>query len=47
MREISLFEAILKFLARVAAGAGIAAFLLWILVVMLDLKHMNSSFTLP
>ena len=47
VKEISLFEAIFKFIARVAAGAGVAAFLLWILVVALDLKHMNSGFTLP
>ena len=47
VKEISLFEAIFKFVARVAAGSGIAALLLWILIVALDLKHMNSGFTLP
>ena len=34
-------------LAKVAAGSGIAALLLWLTYVLLDVQHMNSGFTLP
>jgi len=47
VKEISLLEMVLRSLARIAAGAGIAAVLLWLLWVMLDVRHMNSGFTLP
>ncbi|WP_191964934.1 hypothetical protein [Synechococcus sp. RSCCF101] len=47
MKEVSLLEMVLRSLAKIAAGSGIAAFLIWITVVMLDVKHMNSGFTLP
>jgi len=47
VKEISLLEMVLRSLARIAAGAGIAAVLLWLLWVMLDVRHMNSDFTLP
>ena len=47
MKEISLLEMIGRSLAKVAAGAGVAAFLLWVTYVMLDLGHLQSGFTLP
>lgn len=47
MREMSLMELVLRNLAKVAVGAGIAAVLLWLTYVMLDVQHMQSGFTLP
>ena len=36
MKEVSLLEVIGRSLAKVAAGAGIAALLIWLTYVMLD-----------
>ena len=47
MKEISPLEMIGRSLAKIAAGAGVAALLLWLLYVMLDFGHMQSGFTLP
>ena len=47
MKEVSLLEMIGRSLAKVAAGAGVTAFLLWVTYVMLDLGHLQSGFTLP
>ncbi|WP_201737962.1 hypothetical protein [Synechococcus sp. BS55D] len=47
MREMSLLELVMRNVAKVAAGSGIAAMLLWLTYVMLDVKHMQSGFTLP
>ena len=47
MKEVSLLEIIGRSLAKVAAGAGIAAVLIWLTYVMLDVGHMQSGFTLP
>ena len=47
MKEVSLLEMIGRSLAKVAAGAGIAAILIWLTYVMLDIGHMQSGFTLP
>ncbi|MAV12421.1 MAG: hypothetical protein CL861_03040 [Cyanobium sp. MED843] len=47
MKEVSLLEMIGRSLAKVAAGAGIAAVLIWLTYVMLDVGHMQSGFTLP
>ena len=47
MKEVSLLEMIGRSLAKVAAGAGIAAVLIWLTYVMLDIGHMQSGFTLP
>jgi len=33
--------------AKVAAGAGVAAVLIWLTYVLLDIGHMQSGFTLP
>ena len=47
MKEVSMLEMIGRSLAKVAAGAGIAAVLIWVTYVMLDVGHMQSGFTLP
>ena len=47
MKEVSMLEMIGRSLAKVAAGAGIAAILIWLTYVMLDVGHMQSGFTLP
>ena len=47
MKEISLLELIGRTLAKVAAGVGVAALLLWLTYVLLDLGHLQSGFTLP
>ena len=47
MKEVSLLEMIGRSLAKVAAGAGVAAVLIWLAYVMLDFGHMQSGFTLP
>lgn len=47
MKNVSLVEILMRNIAKVAAGSGIAALLLWLTYVMLDVQHMNSGFTLP
>lgn len=47
MKEISLAEMLVRWLARAAAVAGVLVLLGWITWVMLDLKHLQSGFTLP
>ena len=47
VKEVSVFELIARSLAKVAAGAGVAALLLWLTYVMLDFGHMQSGFPLP
>ena len=47
MKNVSLVEILLRNIAKVAAGSGIAALLLWLTYVMLDVQHMDSGFTLP
>ena len=46
MKEVSLLEMVGRSLAKVAAGAGVAAVLIWLTYVMLDVGHMQSGFTL-
>ena len=47
VKNVSLVEILLRNIAKVAAGSGIAALLLWLTYVLLDVQHMNSGFTLP
>ena len=47
VKEVSVVEMLLRSIAKVAAGSGIAALLLWLTYVLLDVQHMNSGFTLP
>jgi hypothetical protein len=47
VREISLIELLLRNAARAAAASGVIAVLVWLTWVMLDVRHMQSGFTLP
>lgn len=47
MKEVSAVELLGKAIARFAAVSGVIALLIWITWVMLDLKHLQSGFTLP
>lgn len=47
VKEISPLELLLRFAARFAAAAGVLALLAWLTWVMLDVKNMQSGFTLP
>ncbi|MEB3270483.1 MAG: hypothetical protein VKJ44_02375 [Synechococcus sp.] len=47
MKEISLLEVLLRGAARFAAVSGVIALLVWLTWVMLDVKNMQSGFTLP
>ena len=47
MKEISLLELLGRWAARAAAVSGVIALLLWLTWVMLDLRHLQSGFTLP
>lgn len=47
MKEVSAAELVGRLVARVAAASGVVALLVWLTVVMLDLKHLQSGFTLP
>jgi hypothetical protein len=47
MKEISSLEVVGRFLARVGAVSGVIALLIWVTWVMLDIKNLQSGFTLP
>ncbi|MBM5806500.1 MAG: hypothetical protein FJ056_02195 [Cyanobacteria bacterium M_surface_10_m2_179] len=47
VKEISLLELVLRAAARVAAVSGVIGLLVWLTWVMLDVKNMQSGFTLP
>jgi hypothetical protein len=47
VKEVSVLEMAGRMAARVAAVSGGLALLVWITWVMLDLKHLQSGFTLP
>ncbi len=47
MKEISLLEVVLRGAARFAAVSGVIALLVWLTWVMLDVRNMQSGFTLP
>ena len=47
MKEISVVEVMVRLFARFAAVSGVIALLIWITWVMLDVKNMQSGFTLP
>lgn len=47
MKEISLVEVLLRAAGRVAAVSGVVALLVWLTWVMLDVKNLQSGFTLP
>lgn len=47
MKEVSVLEMAGRMVARIAAVSGGVALLVWVTWVMLDLKHLQSGFTLP
>jgi hypothetical protein len=47
VKEISPLELLLRASARFAAISGVVALLVWLTWVMLDVKNMQSGFTLP
>jgi hypothetical protein len=47
MKEVSAAELLVKAVARFAAISGGLALVIWVLWVMLDVKNMQSGFTLP
>jgi hypothetical protein len=47
VKEISPLEMALRTVGQLAAAAGVLALVVWLTVVMLDLKHLQSGFTLP
>jgi hypothetical protein len=47
MKEIGVLELVGRFVARFAAVSGVMALLIWITWVMLDVKNLQSGFTLP
>lgn len=47
MKEISPLELVGRFVARFAAVSGVIALLVWVTWVMLDIRNLQSGFTLP
>jgi hypothetical protein len=47
MKEVSPVEVVLKSGAWVAAITGMVALVIWVTWVMLDLRNLQSGFTLP
>jgi hypothetical protein len=47
VKEISPMELIGRTVARFAAVSGVLALLIWVTWVMLDVKNLQSGFTLP
>ena len=47
VKQVSFASEVLRAAGRFAAVSGVLALLVWITWVMLDLKHLQSGFTLP
>ena len=47
VKEISLLELVLRAAGRIAAVSGVIGLVVWLTWVMLDVKNMQSGFTLP
>jgi hypothetical protein len=47
VKEISLLELVLRATGRIAAVSGVIGLVVWLTWVMLDVKNMQSGFTLP
>ena len=47
VKEISFWEWLLRLSGKVAAVSGVIGLLVWLTWVMLDVKNMQSGFTLP
>lgn len=47
VKEISPLQLMVRLGGRVAVASGVIALLIWITWVMLDIKNLQSGFTLP
>lgn len=47
MKQISALEVVTRFIARFAAVSGVIALVIWLTWVMLDIRNLQSGFTLP
>jgi hypothetical protein len=47
VKEINPLEMVVRVVGRVAAVSGVVGLLVWLTWVMLDVKNMQSGFTLP
>ena len=47
LREMSVAELVLRNVGKVAAVSGVIGVVIWLSWVMLDVKHLQSGFTLP
>ncbi|MFZ9620775.1 MAG: hypothetical protein ACO289_06205 [Prochlorococcaceae cyanobacterium] len=47
VKQVSFASEVLRTMGRFAAFSGVLAVVVWITWVMLDLKHLQSGFTLP
>lgn len=47
MKQISALEMLLRIAAKVAAISGVIALVIWLTWVMLDIRNLQSGFTLP
>jgi len=47
VKDTSLLETVLRAAAGLAAVSGLVALVIWVTWVMLDLKNLQSGFTLP
>lgn len=47
VKEISLLETVLRTAAKLAAVSGLLALVIWVTWVMLDIRNLQSGFTLP
>jgi hypothetical protein len=47
VKEISLLEMVLRTGARLLAVSGVVGLLIWLTWVMLDVRNMQTGFTLP
>ena len=47
LREMSVVELLLRNVGKFAAVSGVIGVVIWLSWVMLDIKHLQSGFTLP
>ena len=47
LREMSVAELVLRNIGKFAAVSGVIGVVIWLSWVMLDVKHLQSGFTLP
>ena len=47
LREMSVAELLLRNVGKFAAVSGVIGVVIWLSWVMLDVKHLQSGFTLP